>query len=93
MCIRDRIREILKIRAKEEKVELSEEALEKLTEIGAKTSLRYSVQLLSLSAQKAKIAGRGRVEVGDVQVVDDLFMDVGEAMEYLKKYEEKLLKH
>ncbi len=89
----EEIREILKIRAAEEKVELSDEALERLTEIGTKTSLRYSVQLLSLSAQKAKINSRDKVEVDDVNAVDDLFMDVGEAMEYLRKYEERLLKH
>jgi len=51
------------------------------------------VQLLSLSAQKAKINGRDKVEVDDVKAVDDLFMVVGEAMEYLRKYEERLLKH
>jgi len=48
----DSVREILKIRSKEEKINIKENALEKITEVGAKTSLRYSVQLLSLAVYK-----------------------------------------
>jgi TBP-interacting protein len=47
----DSIKEILRIRSEEEKVKLNVKALEKLTQIGTKSSLRYSVQLLSLAAQ------------------------------------------
>jgi TBP-interacting protein len=89
----DSIKEILRIRSEAEKVKLNENALEKLTEIGAKSSLRYSVQLLSLSAQNAGSTKRKSVTVKDVERVNDLFMDVGEAAEHLKKYEEKLMYH
>jgi len=37
------ISQILQIRCEEEDVELTEEAMELLTEIGAETSLRYSI--------------------------------------------------
>jgi len=87
------IREILKIRSVEEKVKLSDEALELLTSIGANSSLRYAVQLLSLAATNAKRRDREQVEKEDVKYVDKLFMDVGEAAEYLHRYEEKMLKH
>jgi len=87
------IKEILSIRAEEEKVKMDKEALEKLTEVGAKSSLRYSVQLLSLAAQNAKAMKREKVNVEDVERVDKLFMDVGEAAEHLKKYEEKMMLH
>lgn len=87
------IREILRIRAKEEKIEIDDEALEKLTNVGAKSSLRYAVQLLSLAAQNAKAKGREKIVGKDVERVDELFMDVTEAAEYLKKYEEKLMVH
>ena len=87
------MREILRIRAREEDIDVSEEALEELTRIGARTSLRYAVQLLSLAAQNARVAKRDRVEVEDVKRVDELFMDVGEAAEYLRKYEEKMMRH
>ena len=89
----DTIREILRIRAREEGISISEEALDELTRIGAKTSLRYAVQLLSLAAQNARVAKREVVSVEDVKRVDKLFMDVGEAAEYLHRYEEKMLKH
>jgi len=87
------IREILRIRSDEEKVKIEKEALERLTEVGSKSSLRYSVQLLSLAAQNARAMGHEKVSVEDVERVDKLFMDIGEAAEHLKKYEEKLMLH
>jgi len=89
----DSIREILRIRSDEEKVKVEEEALEKLTEIGAKSSLRYSVQLLSLAAQNARTTKRESVTVEDVERVSGLFMDISEAADHLRKYEEKLIYH
>lgn len=89
----DSIKEILHIRSKEEKVKVEENALEKLTEIGAQSSLRYTVQLLSLAAQNARAAKRESVTLKDVERVDKLFMDIGEAAEHLRKYEEKLMYH
>ncbi len=87
------IKEILSIRAIEERATLNDKALEKLTDIGAKSSLRYAVQLLSLAAQNAVTMKRKAVAVEDVERVDSLFMDVGEASEHLRKYEEKLMYH
>ena len=84
---------ILRIRSGEEKVEMEEEALKKLTEVGARSSLRYSVQLLSLAAQNARAAKREKVTVEDVERVSSLFMDIGEAADHLRKYEEKLIYH
>jgi TBP-interacting protein len=89
----DSIREILNIRSKEEKVNIKKDALEKLTEVGVKTSLRYAVQLLSLAAQNAKGAKRKEVTVEDVERVSKLFMDIKEATHHLKKYEEKMMMH
>jgi len=87
------IREILQLRCEEEKVKMEKEAIEKLTQIGSKSSLRYSVQLLSLAAQNAKTLKREKVTVEDVERVDKLFMDIGEAAEHLRKYEEKFMTH
>ena len=87
------IREILRIRAREEKVTINNDALDKLTEIGAKSSLRYAVQLLSLAAQNAKVRKSEVVTLKDVERVDSLFMDVSEATKHLRKYEEKLMYH
>jgi len=68
-------------------------AIRKLTEVGAKSSPRYAVGLLSLAAQSAKTAGRDKVTVEDVERVDKLFMDIGEAADCLKQYEKKLMTH
>ncbi len=87
------IREILRIRAREEKVTIDNDALEKLTDVGVNSSLRYAVQLLSLSAQNAKSSKHDTVTVEDVERVNSLFMDMGEAAEHLRKYEEKLMYH
>ncbi|RLG07908.1 MAG: TATA box-binding protein [Thaumarchaeota archaeon] len=90
---KDEIREILRIRAREEKLEIEGGALERLADIGIKSSLRYAVQLLSLAAQNAKRMGHEKVLVEDVEQVENLFMDVKGASDYLRKYEEKLLTH
>jgi TBP-interacting protein len=89
----DSIKEILRLRAFEERAELEEDALERLTTIGSKSSLRYAVQLLSLAAQNAATKNHKKVTVKDVERVDSLFMDVGEASEHLRKYEDKLMHH
>jgi len=87
------VKEILRIRSIEEKIKLEKDALEKLAEVGAKSSLRYAVQLLSPAAQNAKSAKKEKVTVEDVERVDDLFMDVREAAEYLKEHEERMMVH
>jgi TBP-interacting protein len=88
----DEIREIIEIRAEEAEIEISPEALEKLVEIGTKTSLRYSVQLLEPARILAEERGSSRVEVEDVERARRLFVDVSVSVEYLKKYESMFLK-
>jgi TBP-interacting protein len=55
------IKEILKIRAKYEKIKLDEEALEYLTELGTKTSLRYVIQLLAPSSEMQSMKGQKKL--------------------------------
>jgi len=88
----EEIKEIIKIRAQEEGVKLTEEALELLTKIGAERSLRYAVQLLTPASIAAKQEERDVVEKVDVERVQQLFSDVKESAKYLKEYEEKFLK-
>jgi len=87
---KDDIRDILRIRAEAEGAKLEPEALEALAEMGARTSLRYASQLLSISSQIARMGGRESVGAADVERAASLFMDVGQAAEHLKRYEEKL---
>ncbi|BAA30923.1 RuvB-like helicase [Pyrococcus horikoshii] len=81
---KDEIREIIKIRAKEEKVELSEEALEYLADLGEKTSLRYAVQLL---APASIIAGGKRVEKEHVEKAREYFADIKRSISFVEKLE------
>lgn len=90
---REEIKTIIEIRAAESGIMLSREALEKLTEIGEKTSLRYAVQLLAPANEYAKLRKSGKVEISDVNRAAEIFADVTQSSEYLKKWEEKLLAH
>jgi DNA helicase TIP49 (TBP-interacting protein) len=49
----------------------------------------------NLKAAKIKdgMIGQEKVTVQDVERVNNLFMDIGEAMEHLRKHEEKLMTH
>ena len=82
---------MLCIRFEEEKVKLKENALQKFTEIGAKYSFQYSVELLSLAAQNAGSSKHKSVTVKDLERVNGLFIDASEAAEHLKKCEDKLM--
>jgi TBP-interacting protein len=88
----DEIREIIKIRAQEEEVELDSKALEKLVEIGSKYSLRYAVQLMEPARILAEQRGESKIHVEDVEEARKLFIDISSSVEYLKEYEKLFLK-
>ncbi len=88
----DEIREIIKIRASEEEIEITNEALEELVKIGVETSLRYAVQLMEPARIIAMNNGRSKVTVEDVKKARSLFIDVNSSVKYLREYEEKFLK-
>lgn len=89
---KDEIREIIKIRSEEEGIILSPEALEKLTDLGAERSLRYSVQLLRPAAILAHRKGKNKIDAEDVEEASKLFTDVKQSTQMLKKYEELFIK-
>ncbi len=88
----DEMREIIKIRANEEDVELSRDALETLVKIASERSLRYAVQLLQPARIVAERRGRKEVTAEDVEEVAKLFVDVSQSVEFAKKWEDKFLK-
>ncbi|MGC9149360.1 MAG: RuvB-like helicase [Sulfolobales archaeon] len=89
---RDEIREIIKIRAAEEDIELDEKALEELVNIGEKTSLRHAVQLMEPARIIAKSKNREKVLAEDIREAAQLFMDMRNSIEHVKKYEELFLR-
>lgn len=84
---RDEVREIVKIRAHEEGIEISEEAVEYLAELGEKTSLRYAVQLLA----PASVLAKGRVEKEHVEKAKEYFADIKRSTRFVEKLEGMLM--
>ncbi len=88
----DEMREIIKIRADEEDVKLSRDALEALVKIASQRSLRYAVQLMQPAKIIAERKGREEVRAEDIEEVAKLFVDVSQSVEFAKQWEEKFLK-
>jgi TBP-interacting protein len=88
----EEIREVIRIRAREEKVNLSQEALDALTKIGLSHSLRYAIQIMAPAQLRAKETGREQVRREDVEYVKRLFISVKESVEYVKQYESYFLR-
>ena len=85
------IAQILQIRCEEEDVELTEDAMELLTMIGMKTSLRYAIQMItaaSLVAQKRKAQ---EVDKEDLRRVYQMFVDIKRSTEFLKEHEAAMM--
>ncbi len=88
---RDEIREIIRIRADEDEIPLTEDALELLADIGSKRSLRYAIQLLEPSRILAERRGSLKVEKQDVEEASRLFSDVKSSVEEIEKYKDLML--
>lgn len=78
------IKTILNIRAQEEEVELTNDALDLLTKIGTETSLRYSSNLISVAQQIAFKRKSNAVDVADVKRAYTLFLDSARSVKYVQ---------
>ena len=67
--------QIIAIRAQTEELDIDEEGVGVLAEIGSRTSLRYAVQLLTPSRILAQTQGRDDIKAGDAEEIDELFFD------------------
>ena len=87
----EEIKQILAIRCEEEDVEMDDEAKDLLTKIGAETSLRYAIHLITaanLIAQKRK---SNEVEMDDISTAYSLFIDIERSKSFLKDYEKDFM--
>merc|ERR1712151_931394 len=82
---------ILSIRASTEGLALSADALSKLGEMGARTSLRFANQLLSPANILAKTLGMDEISVDEIESVSELFMDAKSSARILHEHEDKYL--
>ena len=93
----DEIKEILAIRAQEEEIDISADALALLTKIGAETGLRYAGNLLTtahLIAKKRSPRGADAarpIEVSDVERVFRLFYDPARSVKFVHEFEKRLI--
>ena len=83
--------QILAIRAEVEGIQISEEALAKLGEVGERTSLRHAVQLLTPSLVLAQTNGRDKIESGDVEDSTGLFRDAKASAKLLAEQADKYI--
>jgi RuvB-like protein 1 (pontin 52) len=77
----------MSIRAEIESLQIDDEALASLGEIGIRTSLRYAVQMLTPSRILAETNGRDAINLADIEEIDDLFFDAKASAAILAKSE------
>ena len=88
----DEVVQILKIRAQIEGIQIEEESVKVLGEIGTKTTLRYAIQLLTPASILAKINGRESINREDVEEINELFYDAKSSAKLLAEHEDKYMK-
>jgi len=87
----DEIVQVISIRAQTESLEMEQEAIELLGEIGQNTSLRYVVQLMTPAAVLAKTNGRDNVTREDIEEIDQLFYDAKSSAKLLAANADKYI--
>ncbi len=88
---KDEMSHIIKIRAATEGLQVDEDALQILSEVGSKTTLRYAVQLLAPGAVAAKICGRNNVAKEDIKDIGELFLDAKTSATFLEQNADKYM--
>lgn len=89
---RAEIEQIVKLRATTEGLQIDDEALSTLGELGTKTTLRYVVQLLTPAALTAKINERTSIKKEDIKEVGTLFLDAKSSAKILTQNKDKFMK-
>lgn len=85
------VRRILEIRGEEEDVEMSEDSLDLLTKIGMETSLRYAIQMITVSSLCCQKRKGTEVGIEDIKRVYGLFVDVKRSTQFLMEYQKDFM--
>lgn len=85
------IQKILSIRAAEEDVDVSADALALLTKIGSDKGLRYASNLVTTADLLAKKRKAKEVELADVQRSFELFWDHGRSVQFVTEFEKRFI--
>lgn len=84
--------QIIKIRAHTESIDITDESLQCLSEIGVKTTLRYAVQLLTPASLLCKINGKENITQEEIEEINELFFDAKASAKILAEQEDKFMK-
>lgn len=85
------IEQIIKLRIQIEGLQVEEDALTALSEIGNDTTLRYAVQLLTPASQSCKVNGRTSITKEDITDINALFLDVKRSAKHLSAKDNKYM--
>jgi RuvB-like protein 2 len=88
---KEEIQQILSIRAQEEEVDVSPDALALLTKIGQEAGLRYASNLITTSQLISAKRKAKQVEIGDVQRSFQLFYDQTRSVKFVMDFEKRLI--
>ncbi len=88
---KEEIQQILSIRAQEEDVDVSPDALALLTKIGQEAGLRYASNLITTSQLISAKRKAKQVEIGDVQRSFQLFYDQNRSVKFVREFEKRLI--
>merc|ERR1711988_1894335 len=87
----DEITQVVSIRSQTEGLDIEDEALALLGEIGFNTSRRYVVQLLTPASIMARTAGRDTITKDDIEEIDSLFYDAKSSAKILSDNADKYI--
>ena len=88
---KDEIGQIISIRAQEEEIDLTNDALLLLTKIGQEAGLRYASNLIITSHLLAQKRRAKEVDIADVQRSFALFYDTNRSAKFVAEYEKKFI--
>ena len=87
----EEIKQILAIRAQEEDIELTPNALAFLTKIGSETGLRYASNLITTSTLLSQKRRAKNVDIEDVQRSYKLFYDPARSVKFVSEFEKRFI--
>lgn len=87
----EEIQKILSIRAQEEEIDISADALALLTKIGQEAGLRYASNLITTSQLVSAKRKSKQVSIDDVKRCFQLFYDPARSIEFVNKSEKRLI--
>lgn len=85
------IGQIIRLRATTEGLQVDEDALVALSEIGSTSTLRYAVQLLTPAFQTSKVNGRTNITKDDIADINGLFLDAKRSARHLSSKDNKFM--